>query len=136
VADTPGTGSVREHNTAAADAALPSMDAAIFVLTADPPVSATEREMLHRVSGLSVALFIVLNKADYLDDISLGEAHEFTTQAVTEATGRAHTALTTPPMPLTAISYCVEHQDAGHPDGLGREPRKACAKAVGGAPGR
>ena len=38
MADTPGTGSVREHNTAAADAALPSMDAAIFVLTADPPV--------------------------------------------------------------------------------------------------
>jgi len=51
----PGTGSVHAHNTAAADAALPSMDAAIFVLTADPPVSAAERELLRQVSGLSVA---------------------------------------------------------------------------------
>jgi len=89
IVDMPGTGSVHEHNTAAADAALPSMDAAIFVLTADPPVSASERELLRRVSGLSVALFIVLNKADYLDGIALAEAHEFTTRVVGEVTGRA-----------------------------------------------
>jgi len=90
IVDMPGAGSVHAHNTAAADAALPSMDAAIFVLTADPPVSATERELLRRVSGLSVALFIVLNKADYLtDDISLAEAHEFTVRVVSDATGRA-----------------------------------------------
>jgi hypothetical protein len=42
--DTPGTGSVHGHNTAEADAVLPSMDAAIFVLSSDPPVSAIERE--------------------------------------------------------------------------------------------
>jgi len=88
IVDMPGTGSVHAHNTAAADAALPSMDAAIFVLTADPPVSAAERELLRRVSGLSVALFIVLNKADYLDDVSLAEAHEFTTRVVADVTGR------------------------------------------------
>jgi Dynamin family len=64
--DTPGTGSVYAHNTAAAEAALPTMDAAVFVLTADPPVSATERELMTRVAGLSVTMFVVLNKADYL----------------------------------------------------------------------
>jgi GTP-binding protein EngB required for normal cell division len=89
IVDTPGTGSVLAHNTAAADAALPSMDAAIFVLTADPPVSASERDLLGRVSALSVALFIVLNKADYLDERSLSEAKEFTTRVVGDATGRA-----------------------------------------------
>ena len=89
IVDMPGTGSVHAHNTAAADAALPSMDAAIFVLTADPPVSASERELLRRVCGLSVALFIVLNKADYLDDVSLAEAHDFTTRVVADVTGRA-----------------------------------------------
>ena len=89
IVDMPGAGSVHAHNTAAADAALPSMDAAIFVLTSDPPVSATERDLLRRVSRLSVALFIVLNKADYLDDSALAEAHEFTTQIVTDVTGRA-----------------------------------------------
>jgi len=88
IVDMPGTGSVHAHNTAAADAALPSMDAAIFVLTADPPVSATERELLRRVSKLSVALFVVLNKADYLDEASLAEAHEFTRHVVAEVSER------------------------------------------------
>jgi hypothetical protein len=64
------------------------MDAAIFVLTADPPVSASERDLLRRVAGLSVALFVVLNKADYLDETSLGEAQEFTAHVVAEVTGR------------------------------------------------
>jgi Dynamin family len=64
--DTPGTGSVYAHNTAAAEAALDTMDAAVLVLTADPPVSASERELMARVAGLSVTMFVVLNKADYL----------------------------------------------------------------------
>jgi small GTP-binding protein len=85
--DTPGTGSVHEHNTAAADSALPTMDAAVFVLTADPPVSATERDLLSRVAGLSVSRFVVLNKADYLDEQGLAEALGFTGRVVAEATG-------------------------------------------------
>jgi hypothetical protein len=64
--DTPGTGSVYAHNTAAAEAALTTMDAAVFVLTADPPVSASERAPMARVAGLAVTMFVVLNKADYL----------------------------------------------------------------------
>ena len=64
--DTPGTGSVYTHNTAEAEAALEMMDAAVFVLTADPPVSASERELMALVAELSVTMFVVLNKADYL----------------------------------------------------------------------
>ena len=85
--DTPGTGSVHAHNTAAADAALPTMDAAVFVLTADPPVSATERDLLERVARLSVRRFIVLNKADYLDAAQLAESVEFTSEVAAAATG-------------------------------------------------
>jgi len=48
--DTPGTGSVYEGNTTEAEAALKAMDAAIFVLTADPPISAHERSMLARIA--------------------------------------------------------------------------------------
>ncbi len=44
--DTPGIGSVYAHNTTAAETALEEMDAAVFVLTADPPVSASERELM------------------------------------------------------------------------------------------
>ena len=87
IVDTPGTGSVHAHNTAAADSVLPSMDAAIFVLTADPPVSAAERELLGRVHALSVTTFVVLNKADYADVAGLAEAIEFTERVVSGVTG-------------------------------------------------
>lgn len=70
--DTPGTGSVYAHNTAAAEAALGTMDAAVLVLTADPPVSASERELMARVAELSVTMFVVLNKADYLSGYDAG----------------------------------------------------------------
>jgi GTP-binding protein EngB required for normal cell division len=83
--DTPGTGSVFEWDTQAAYEALESMDAAVFVLTADPPVSATERDLLGRVTGLSVTTFAVLNKADHLDEPGLAEAVEFTQRILGEA---------------------------------------------------
>ena len=76
--DTPGTGSVFEWDTEAAHEALRSMDAAVLVLTADPPVSASERDLLAKVAGLSVTTFTVLNKADHLDEPGLAEAMEFT----------------------------------------------------------
>jgi hypothetical protein len=73
--DTPGTGSVYAHNTAEAEAALPTMDAAVFVLTADPPLSASERALMARVAELSVTQFVVLNKADYLAGYGTGPDH-------------------------------------------------------------
>jgi Dynamin family len=108
IVDTPGAGSVYAHNTAAADSALPTMDAAVFVLTADPPVSATERELLSRVAGLSVAMFVVLNKADYLDPAGLAEAVEFTAGVVREATGEE-----LPVYPLSARAALAPGGDAG-----------------------
>jgi GTP-binding protein EngB required for normal cell division len=86
--DTPGTGSVYEWDTAAAHAALESMDAAVLVLTADPPVSAAERDLYAKVASLSVTTFTVLNKADHLDRAGLAEASEFTRRVLGEAAGR------------------------------------------------
>jgi GTP-binding protein EngB required for normal cell division len=83
--DTPGTGSVYAWDTAAAHEALETMDAAVFVLTADPPVSAAERDLYAKVSGLSVTTFAVLNKADHLDEAGLAEAAEFTRQVLAGA---------------------------------------------------
>jgi GTP-binding protein EngB required for normal cell division len=83
--DTPGTGSVFEWDTQTAHEALLSMDTAVFVLTADPPVSATERDLLGRVAGLSVTTFTVLNKADHLDPAGLAESLEFTGRVLQNA---------------------------------------------------
>jgi GTP-binding protein EngB required for normal cell division len=85
--DTPGTGSVYSWDTDAAYDALETMDAAIFVLTGDPPVSASERDLLRRVGELSVTTFVVLNKADRLDPEELTEASAFTSHVVAEASG-------------------------------------------------
>ncbi len=86
--DTPGTGSVYVHNTTVAETALETMDAAVFVLTADPPVSASERELMARVAARAVRMFVVLNKADYLAPGELAEAQEFTGQVAGQAAGR------------------------------------------------
>jgi GTP-binding protein EngB required for normal cell division len=83
--DTPGTGSVFEWDTRTAHEALRSMDAAVFVLTADPPVSASERDLLDKVAALAVVTFAVLNKADHLDERGLAEAVEFTRRVLGEA---------------------------------------------------
>lgn len=108
IVDTPGMGSVHEHNTAAAELALPTMDAAIFVLTADPPASAAERDLLRRVAGLSVAVFVVLNKADYLDRASLAEARDFAAEVAEQAVGRPVTVY-----PLSARAALDAGGDVG-----------------------
>jgi GTP-binding protein EngB required for normal cell division len=53
------------------------MDAAVFVLTADPPLSASERDLLVRVTQASVRTFLVLNKADRLNAVELQDVREF-----------------------------------------------------------
>ncbi len=109
IVDTPGTGSVYAHNTATADSVLPTMDAAIFVLTADPPVSASEHELLGRVRELSVTTFVVLNKADYLDAAGLAEAVAFTGRFAGDATGRAAARV----YPVSARAALSPAGDAG-----------------------
>lgn len=88
--DTPGTGSVFDWDTEAAHAALETMDAAVFVLSADSPASAAERALYEKVTVLSVTTFIVLNKTDHLDADGLAEATEFTQQVLDTVSG--HTA--------------------------------------------
>ena len=87
--DTPGTGSVHDHNTAQARAARERMDAAIVVFTTDPPVSAAERALLAELHADTVALFCLLNKADYLDPDELGQACTFTEQVVADVVGQS-----------------------------------------------
>lgn len=85
--DTPGTGSVYAHNSAAATGALARMDAAVFVLAADPPISESERAFLRHVRDESVALFCVLNKVDYLAPAERTESLEFTCRVIAAELG-------------------------------------------------
>lgn len=85
--DTPGVGSVHAHNTAEAEVALERMDAAIVVLTADPPISASERAFLQHVREHAVRVLLVLNKIDRLDAREYAEAAAFTRQIVAAELG-------------------------------------------------
>jgi Dynamin family len=84
--DTPGAGSVYAHS-AEAEEALAAMDAAVFVLAADPPLSASERDLLVRVTQASVRTFLVLNKADRLNAVELQDVREFVVEATSEVLG-------------------------------------------------
>jgi hypothetical protein len=62
--DTPGIGSAERHNSAAALAALPDCDAALFVFSPDPPLSEAELDYLRAVQRHAALIIPVLTKAD------------------------------------------------------------------------
>jgi len=66
--DTPGIGSTHRHNTEATLNFLPQCDAAVFLISADPPVTEVEVQFLRQVKAKIPRLFFILNKVDYLSD--------------------------------------------------------------------
>lgn len=62
--DTPGVGSIFDHNTAAARSMLPRIDAAILVVGPEPPIGAEEVAYAREVAASAVRLFVVFNKED------------------------------------------------------------------------
>lgn len=64
--DTPGVGSTFSHNTEAAHQVMPECDAALFIVSADPPISEAEVKHLRDVMSVARETFIILNKIDYL----------------------------------------------------------------------
>jgi len=66
--DTPGIGSTFTHNTEVTLNFLPQCDAALFVVSADPPLTEVEAEFLKQVRDRVSRLFFIFNKVDYLND--------------------------------------------------------------------
>lgn len=85
--DTPGVGSVYQHNTDATYHFLPKLDAAIFLFTIDSPVSQNEYEFLKDVKEHAVRIFFVLNKIDYTEENDVKEALDFATGILKEKLG-------------------------------------------------
>jgi GTP-binding protein EngB required for normal cell division len=82
IIDTPGVGSVYSHNSEVAYNYLPQVDAAVFVVTVDPPLSAAEQEFLKDIREYVHKLFFVLNKIDYVEAPERQEALEFTAKVL------------------------------------------------------
>ena len=75
--DTPGVGSTFRHNTEAALRVLPESDAAIFVVSVDPPITEVEIAYLEQIKSKAAKLFFVLNKIDYLGPEERDHVREF-----------------------------------------------------------
>jgi len=80
--DTPGLGSVFAGNTAATQAFIPHIDAALVVVGADPPLAGEELALVEGVSRQVQDLILVLNKADRATDEEKAAAVSFSRQVL------------------------------------------------------
>ena len=87
--DTPGLGSVFAGNTAATQAFVPHIDAAIIVLGADPPIAGEELALVEEVGKQTRQFVVVLNKADRTSEAERQVAAPFTRHVLEKRVGRS-----------------------------------------------
>ncbi len=78
IVDTPGIGSVYEHNTDVTLSFLPQVDAALFILSVDPPLTKVELDFLHEARAYAGKILFVMNKIDAFEEEAVNEALGFT----------------------------------------------------------
>jgi GTPase SAR1 family protein len=97
--DTPGIGSLSLHNTETTQDFIPKVDAAILVLSPDPPITQIESEFLDEILQHVDRLFVVLNKTDLLTDSDLRETVAYTQSILREKLKHRETEV----YPLSAL---------------------------------
>jgi len=87
IIDTPGVGSTFENNTEMTYSYLPNVDAALFLLAVDPPISQAEVAFLKDVRQYVEKIFFIQNKIDYLGAEEREESLAFSREAIEKALG-------------------------------------------------
>ncbi|MFN3533332.1 MAG: dynamin family protein [Candidatus Brocadia sp.] len=82
--DTPGVGSTFLHNTETTYEFLDHLDAALFLMSADVPISQVEKDLLDTIKGSTQKIFFVLNKIDNLTPKEIEEIAAFNKQVLEE----------------------------------------------------
>jgi len=85
--DTPGIGSVHLHNTEITHQFLPEVDAALFVLSPDPPITEPECAFLAESAKYASKFFFALTKSDYLPKAELARVANFNRKVIAEKMG-------------------------------------------------
>ena len=80
--DTPGIGSIFEHNTRVSYEFVPKADAAIFVISPESPLNQIELDFLGNLRGYVDKIFFVLNKVDQCNTSERKELVEFSRDAI------------------------------------------------------
>lgn len=96
--DTPGIGSTLAHNTEAAFRVIPECDASLFIVSADPPITATEIAYLQKLKPKVGQTFFVINKIDYLGSDDRRDVVAFLRKALEEE------SLIAPEAPIFCVS--------------------------------
>lgn len=111
--DTPGIGSTLTHNTEATLDFLGEVDAAFFLISADPPLTAVELEFLQAVRERVGRIFFLLNKVDYLTPDEQQEALRFLRQTLQQQAGLADDAPLFPVSARLALAARADEDAAG-----------------------
>jgi len=85
--DTPGLGSLFSHNTTTTLEFLPRIDAALFVLSADVPISKADEEFLRKIKDSIPNVIFILNKSDLLTSEELEKMLKYNTNMLYEIFG-------------------------------------------------
>lgn len=85
--DTPGVGSVYEHNSDVTMGYLPSADAVVFVISADQPLGRQELAFLQAIRLHAGKVFVALNKIDHLSPSELAQSRAFLERELATALG-------------------------------------------------
>lgn len=96
--DTPGIGSIYQHNSDTTHNFLPKADAVLFVLSVDQPVGQAEYDFLQEVQNYAGKVFFLLNKTDLLTAAEMAESIEFARSVLEQAMSGQSVAL----FPLSA----------------------------------
>lgn len=80
--DTPGIGSSFEHNTATTLQFIPKIDAALFLLSADMPVSRLDTDFLKELKKTVPRIVFVMNKKDLLSESDFKKLMQHNTQTI------------------------------------------------------
>jgi ribosome biogenesis GTPase A len=85
--DTPGVGSTLKHNTEVAHRVLPQCDAALFLVSPEPPITANEIDYLKEIRQVLPRTFYLLNKVDTLNEQQIQASRDFLARQLASVTG-------------------------------------------------
>ncbi|ACM61331.1 dynamin family protein [Caldicellulosiruptor bescii] len=86
IVDTPGIGSIYQHNTDVTYEFIDKSDAVIFVLSVDPPITEVEKQFLLKIAESVDKIFFVINKCDLTNRNELEEIVTFTKNVIRDIT--------------------------------------------------
>lgn len=109
--DTPGIGSTFQHNTETTLNFLPQCDAALFLVSADPPVTEVEISFLKEVRTKIDRLFFIFNKVDYLTGPDREMALAFFGKVLGEQAGISESPHIYPVSALRALNARIKRDE-------------------------